>query len=42
MVRETYIKLVQAIITQPRDPAYPKHPRRSVDALEVLSIFLTE
>jgi len=42
IVRETYIKLVQAIITQPRDPAYPKHPRRSVDALEVLSIFLTE
>ncbi|MCL2347307.1 MAG: hypothetical protein FWC50_03490 [Planctomycetaceae bacterium] len=42
MIRETYIKLVQAIITQPRDPAYPKHPRRSVDALEVLNIFLAE
>ncbi|MDR1382387.1 MAG: hypothetical protein LBJ67_00860 [Planctomycetaceae bacterium] len=42
IIRESYIQLVQAIIIQPRDPSYPKHPRRSIDALEVINIFLEE
>ncbi|MDR1491225.1 MAG: hypothetical protein LBT05_00645 [Planctomycetaceae bacterium] len=42
IIRESYIQLVQSVIILPRDPAYPKHPRRSIDALEIINIFLEE
>ena len=42
VIRETYIHLVQSVIVQPRDPDYPKPPRRSLDSLEVMNIFLQE
>ena len=42
VIRETYIHLVQSIIVQPRDPEYPKPAKRSLDSLDVLSIFLRE
>ena len=42
VVRETYLHLVQSIIVQPRDPDYPKPPRRTLDSLEVMNIFLQE
>ncbi|MCL2117077.1 MAG: hypothetical protein FWH27_01490 [Planctomycetaceae bacterium] len=42
VIRETYLHLVQSIIVQPRDPEYPKPPRRTIDSLEVMNIFLQE
>jgi hypothetical protein len=42
IIRETYLHLVQSIIVQPRDPDYPKPPRRTIDSLEVMNIFLQE
>ena len=42
VIRETYIHLVQSIIVQPRDPEFPKPAKRSLDSLDVLSIFLRE
>ena len=42
IIRETYLRLVQSIIVQPRDPNYPKPPRRTIDSLDVMNIFLQE
>ena len=42
IIRETYLHLVQSIIVQPRDPEFPKSPRRSIDSLEVMNIFLQD
>jgi|GEM_PF-2548818 len=42
IIRETYIHLIQSIIVQPRDPDYPKPPRRTLDSLDVMNIFLQE
>ena len=42
MIRENYIHLVQSIIVQPRDPDYPKPPRRTLDSLDVMNIFFQE
>ena len=42
VIRETYIHLVQSIIVQPRDPEFPKPAKRSLDSLDVLSIFMRE
>jgi len=41
-IRENYVHLVQSIIVQPRDPDYPKPPRRTLDSLDVMNIFLQE
>jgi len=41
-IREYYVHLVQSIIVQPRDPDYPKPPRRTLDSLDVMNIFLQE
>jgi hypothetical protein len=41
-IRETYIHLIQSIIVLPRDPEYPKPPRRTLDSLDVMNIFLQE
>jgi len=42
IIRENYVHLVQSIIVQPRDPDYPKPPRRTLDSLDVMNIFLQE
>ena len=42
VIRENYVHLVQSIIVQPRDPDYPKPPRRTLDSLDVMNIFLQE
>jgi hypothetical protein len=39
-IEEEYIRMVRMIVTMPRDPASPKDTTRSLDALEVLHIFL--
>ena len=41
-IRETYLHLIQSIIVLPRDPEYPKPPRRTIDSLEVMNIFLQD
>jgi hypothetical protein len=39
-IGEEYIKMVRMIITMPRAPESPKDATRSLDALEVLHVFL--
>jgi len=41
-ISESYVHLIQSVLTQPQDPDYPKHPRRSIDALELLNLFIAD